>query len=75
MLMVLYWARLQKENFKVFGADPGLCATNFTGDPESLIKRGASTPADGGECIAMVAKGEKDADVGKVLGVYGVSPW
>ncbi|KAI9769743.1 MAG: putative secondary metabolism biosynthetic enzyme [Geoglossum umbratile] len=75
MLIVQYWARLGKDGFKVFGADPGLVATNFTGNPEQLRQRGAGTPADGGERIATVVKGERDADVGKVCGVYGVSPW
>lgn len=75
MLIVLYWNRLQKEGFKVHGADPGLCATNFTGNAQSLLDRGAATPVQGGERIASVVKGEKDADVGRVLGEYGVSPW
>ncbi|OTB07573.1 hypothetical protein M426DRAFT_268017 [Hypoxylon sp. CI-4A] len=75
MLMVLYHAKLKTEGFLVFGADPGLCATNLTNDPESLRKRNAAEPQDGGERVAGVVKGERDADVGKVLGVYGVSPW
>lgn len=75
MLMVMYWARLKDEGFKVLGADPGLCATNFTGDPQSLRKRNAAEPSDGGRRVAVVIKGEKDADVGKVLGDYGVSPF
>lgn len=75
MLMVMYWARLKTEGFKVLGADPGLCATNFTGDPESLRRRNATEPSDGGRRVAVVVKGEKDADVGKVLGDYGVSPF
>jgi NAD(P)-dependent dehydrogenase (short-subunit alcohol dehydrogenase family) len=75
MLMTMYNARLKDEGFLVFGTDPGLCATNFTKDSESLRKRGAAEPSDGGERVATVVKGEKDADVGKLLGVYGVSPW
>ncbi|KAF4966879.1 hypothetical protein FSARC_5492 [Fusarium sarcochroum] len=75
MLMTMYLARLRPEGFLVFGADPGLCATNFTNDAESLKNRGAAEPADGGERVASVVKGKKDADVGRVLGVYGVCPW
>ncbi|KAI1390197.1 NAD(P)-binding protein [Hypoxylon trugodes] len=75
MMMVLYFARLKEEGFLVFGADPGLCATNFTGDPESLRQRNAAEPWQGGERVATVVKGEKDSDVGRVLGVYGVSPF
>ncbi|KAI6376060.1 hypothetical protein MCOR25_002875 [Pyricularia grisea] len=78
MLMAMYGARLRADvgdRVLVFGADPGLCATNLTRDADSLRKRGAAEPSDGGERIAVVVRGEKDADAGKVLGVYGVSPW
>ncbi|EGO59966.1 hypothetical protein NEUTE1DRAFT_80533 [Neurospora tetrasperma FGSC 2508] len=73
--LVFYSARLKPEGILVIGADPGLCATNFTGDAASLRNRGAAEPADGGNRVAAVVKGEKDADAGKVVGVYGVSPW
>ncbi|KAF6823571.1 short chain dehydrogenase [Colletotrichum musicola] len=75
MLMGMYVARLKPEGFLVFGADPGLCATEFTGDAASLRNRGAAEPSDGGARVAAVVKGEKDNDSGKVLGVYGVCPW
>ncbi|KAI0117405.1 NAD(P)-binding protein [Daldinia grandis] len=75
MLMVMYYARLKPEGFLVFGADPGLCATNFTGSPAALRERNAAEPWQGGGRVATVVKGEKDSDVGKVLGVYGVSPF
>ncbi|KAJ4026396.1 hypothetical protein NW752_001337 [Fusarium irregulare] len=68
MLMTMYYARLKPEGFLVFGADPGLCATNFTGDAESLRNRGAAEPEDGGERVACVVRGEQDENVGKVLG-------
>ncbi|GKU08296.1 short chain dehydrogenase [Fusarium langsethiae] len=75
MLMAIYYARLKPEGFLVFGADPGLCATNFTQDAESLRQRGAAEPADGGERVACIVKGEKDEAVGSVVGVHGVVPW
>ncbi|KAI3580008.1 hypothetical protein IWW34DRAFT_694513 [Fusarium oxysporum f. sp. albedinis] len=71
MLMTMYNIRLKSEGFLVFGVDPGLCATNFTSDAESLKQRGAAEPAEGGERIARVINGEKDEDVGKVIGVQG----
>jgi NAD(P)-dependent dehydrogenase (short-subunit alcohol dehydrogenase family) len=74
MLMVQYWVKLGKEGFKVFGADPGLIATNFV-NPEQVRKRGAAEPEVGGERIATVVRGDRDADVGRVCGEYGVSPW
>ncbi|KAJ3519480.1 hypothetical protein NM208_g14113 [Fusarium decemcellulare] len=69
MLMAMYNARLKPEGILVFGADPGLCATNFTQDPEALRSRGAAEPADGGERVATVIKGEKDELVGRLVGV------
>lgn len=75
MLLTMYHVRLGSESLLVLGADPGLCATNFTKDPTSLKARGAAEPSDGGERVATVVRGEKDADAGRVVGVYGVSPW
>lgn len=74
MLMVQYWVKLGNDGFKVFGADPGLIATNFV-DPKVTITRGAAEPKVGGERVATVVRGDRDADVGKVCGEYGISPW
>ena len=70
MLMVLYWNRLEAEGFKVFGANPGLIATDFHGG-----ERPGSEPEVGGERIAAVIRGDRDADVGKVCNANGVLPW
>ena len=70
MLMVLYWNRLEREGFKVFGANPGLIATNFHGGG-----RPGSEPHVGGERIAAVVRGDRDRDVGKVCNANGVLPW
>ncbi|KAK7424128.1 hypothetical protein QQZ08_008734 [Neonectria magnoliae] len=43
-IMVQCWAALKDEGFLIFSADPGLNATNLTGDAESLRARGASEP-------------------------------
>lgn len=75
MLLAMYAIRLKPEGILVFGADPGLCATNFTGDPASLRDRGAADPSAGGDRVAIVVKGEKDADAGKVHGATGINPW
>ncbi|KAH6694934.1 putative short chain dehydrogenase/reductase [Leptodontidium sp. MPI-SDFR-AT-0119] len=74
MLMTQYWVKLGKDSFKVFGADPSLVATNFV-NPEVTRKRGAVEPDVGGERIATVVRGDRDADVGRVCGEYGISPW
>lgn len=76
MLMVLYANRLGGAGFKVHGANPGLIATNFHG-AERTRKPGAE-PEVGGARIASVVKGERDADVGKVVGPIGengILPW
>jgi NAD(P)-dependent dehydrogenase (short-subunit alcohol dehydrogenase family) len=80
MLMVQYAHILSLEEgpgpgFKVFAADPGLNATNLTGDADSLRARGAVEPHVGGGIIAATVKGERDADAGRMVGIYGVSPW
>ncbi|KAN0079743.1 hypothetical protein V8E54_004957 [Elaphomyces granulatus] len=75
MLMVRYWKLLKGDGFKVFGADPGHVATSLNQNPNTMRSRGAGEPEDGGERIAQVVKGERDNDVGRVCGVYGVSPW
>lgn len=77
MLMVQYHhiLGLEDKKWKVLTADPGINATNFVGDAEALRARGASEPHVGGAVIAAAVKGERDADVGKMVGKYGVSPW
>jgi NAD(P)-dependent dehydrogenase (short-subunit alcohol dehydrogenase family) len=70
MLMVLYWNRLEPEGFKVIGANPGLIATNFHGG-----RKPGSEPEVGGERIAAVVRGDRDADVGKVCNANGVLTW
>jgi NAD(P)-dependent dehydrogenase (short-subunit alcohol dehydrogenase family) len=70
MLMVLYWNRLERDGFMVFGANPGLIATNFHGGG-----RPGSEPEVGGERIAAVIRGDRDADVGKVCNANGILPW
>lgn len=77
-LMIQYHTALKDEGFSVFAADPGLNATNLTGDAASLKGRGAAEPGVGGERVAKVVRGDRDDDVGKVCGEYGdlsVCPW
>ncbi|KAM3505584.1 hypothetical protein MY10362_002854 [Beauveria mimosiformis] len=78
MIMNQYWVRLQKEGsgkFLVHGADPGLVATNLIDTPEQLRARGAAEPQVGGERVASIIRGERDADTGRVCAEYGVVPW
>ncbi|KAJ9136630.1 Short chain dehydrogenase [Pleurostoma richardsiae] len=75
MLVVQYCTKLQPEGILVFGVDPGLVATEFVGNPEALRQRGAAEPEVGGERVASVIRGDRDANVGRVCGEYGVLPW
>lgn len=74
MLLIEYDKGLRDEGFTVIGADPGLVATNFL-DAAKVRSLGAPEPAVGGATVAEVIKGERDADLGRVVGRYGVSPW
>jgi NAD(P)-dependent dehydrogenase (short-subunit alcohol dehydrogenase family) len=74
MYVVQYHNKLSPEGIKVFGADPGLVVTNLM-DKENQRARGGVEGHVGGERIATVVNGERDTDVGRVCGVYGVSPW
>ena len=72
MLMVQYAHKLGLEGFKVFGADPGLVATNLV-NVEELRKRGAAEPEVGGERVATVIKCGGGGGGGG--GGWGVLPW
>ena len=74
MLLIEYHKTLEPEGFQVLGADPGLVATNFL-NAEKVRALGAPEADVGGATVAEVVKGERDADIGRVVGRYGVSPW
>lgn len=71
MLLIEYHKTLGEEGFKIMGADPGLVVTNA----ERVRALGAPEADVGGGTVAEVVKGERDADMGRVVGRYGVSPW
>ena len=74
MLMVQYWNKLGPLGFKVLGVDPGLIATNIV-NAEWVRTKGALEADVGGKRVAAVVRGERDEDMGRVCGEYGVSPW
>jgi NAD(P)-dependent dehydrogenase (short-subunit alcohol dehydrogenase family) len=75
MLMVEYANHPKFASIKVLGADPGFLATDFAGDADRVRAMGAVEPEVGAEVLLAIIKGEKDGDVGKVTGPYGVNPW
>ncbi|KAH8654963.1 carbonyl reductase [Tricladium varicosporioides] len=74
MLMNQYHVKLAGAGFKIHGADPGLVVTNLM-DKENQRARGGAEGHVGGERVATVVRGDRDADIGRVCGVYGISPW
>ena len=56
------------------GADPGLVVTNFL-HADKVRALGAPEADVGGATVAEVVRGERDKDMGRVVGRYGVSPW
>jgi NAD(P)-dependent dehydrogenase (short-subunit alcohol dehydrogenase family) len=72
MVMLQMHSRLKGEGILVFAADPGLVITNLTGSAETLRKRGGAEPEVGGERVAAVVRGDRDADVGKLCSGDGV---
>jgi NAD(P)-dependent dehydrogenase (short-subunit alcohol dehydrogenase family) len=75
MLMVEYANHPKFAAIKVLGVDPGFLATDFSGDADRVRQMGALEPETGAEVLLGVIKGEKDADVGKSVGAWGVNPW
>lgn len=78
-MIMLEWKRLLAEDgVKVWSISPGMLATDLGGvGPEFLKKMGAADPSKGGDFIRTVVEGERDADVGKVVGwMKGpLQPW
>lgn len=75
MVMLSWYHLLKNDGVRVWCVSPGFLATGLGGNPEALKKAGAGDPAKGGEIILKVIEGEKDADVGKVVGQNGVQDW
>ncbi|KAL9089067.1 MAG: hypothetical protein Q9165_005880 [Trypethelium subeluteriae] len=78
MLMIQYG---KEHGFKTWSADPGPNITGLMGPAaeeqrEKARKMGVPTPDVGGAVIARVVRGERDDQVGKIVGRYeGVGLW
>ncbi|KAH7192942.1 uncharacterized protein B0J16DRAFT_361247 [Fusarium flagelliforme] len=75
MVMLSWYHLLKDEGVRVWSVSPGFLATGLGGNPELLKKAGAGDPKTGGDLILKVVEGEKDADVGKVVGQNGLQEW
>lgn len=71
MLMLDWNHKLKADNVKVWTVMPGFLATNLGGMPGKAEEMGAGHPSAGGDILRRVVEGERDADVGKVIGKNG----
>ncbi len=68
MLMLDWNHKMKEDGVKVWGVGPGFLATNLGGIHERAVAMGAGHPSPGGRRIREVVEGERDSDVGKILG-------
>ena len=74
-LFVAEWSKVL-EGIRVWGIDPGLCATNFGG---SFTLDNGRDPKEGADIVRQCIEGERDELTGKVVydenGTSGARPW
>ena len=77
MLMLDYNHKLKEDGVKVFAVGPGMNATSLGRSPERTKDMVAhlNHPSHGGQIIRSVVEGERDADVGKIVGKDGIVDW
>ncbi|KAK9413582.1 hypothetical protein SUNI508_11791 [Seiridium unicorne] len=76
MLMLDWNHKLKADGVKVFSVSPGFCATGLGGVGEDLWRAmGGVHPSEGGQRLLVVAEGDRDADVGRIVDKVGLLPW
>ncbi|KAI1270856.1 NAD(P)-binding protein [Xylaria sp. FL0933] len=76
MLMLDWNHKLREDGIKVFSVSPGFCATGLGNlGAELMAAMGAEHPREGAQRLLAVAKGNRDADSGKILDKVGFLPW
>ncbi|TVY51091.1 Short-chain dehydrogenase/reductase tropE [Lachnellula cervina] len=76
-MMMRQWHRiLLNDGVKVWAISPGFLATGLGNiGIEQMRKMGARDPSEGGSFVKGVIEGERDSEVGKVVGATGVQTW
>jgi NAD(P)-dependent dehydrogenase (short-subunit alcohol dehydrogenase family) len=76
-MLTACYAKELKEEFGcgVWAVDPGLVATNLSGDAEAIKSRGGGDPAVSAKTILDVCQGRRDEDIGRLVCKDGVYPW
>ncbi|KAK4540423.1 hypothetical protein LTR36_009280 [Oleoguttula mirabilis] len=74
-MMMLDWNhKLKKDGVKVWAVGPGMLATDLGDMREKAKEMGAKHPSIGGQLLRGVVDGDRDADVGKLIGKDGLIP-
>ena len=74
MLMLDWRHKLKADGVKIWAVMPGMVATNLGGlGPEKAREMGAGDPSVSGTLLRSVVEGERDADIGKLVGKVGES--
>ena len=68
MVMLDWNHKMKEDGVKVWGVGPGFLATNLGGIKEKVAAMGGGHPSIGGRIIRGVVEGERDGDVGKIVG-------
>ncbi|KAK9482245.1 hypothetical protein V1527DRAFT_34203 [Lipomyces starkeyi] len=68
MVMLDWNHKLKEDGVKVWGVGPGFLATNLGNSRDKILAMGGGHPSIGGKIIRGVVEGERDADVGKIVG-------
>ncbi|KAJ7260500.1 hypothetical protein B0H12DRAFT_375271 [Mycena haematopus] len=68
MLMLDWNHKLKADGVKVWAVGPGFLATDLGHIREKVVAMGGRHPSIGGQFIKEVVEGERDADVGKIIG-------
>ena len=75
MLMLDWNHKMKADGVKVWGVGPGMLATDLGNMRQKAIEMGLGPPSIGGEVLRRVVEGERDADVGKLIGKDGFIAW
>lgn len=75
MLMLDWNHKLKADGVKVWAVSPGMLETDLGGLREKAKEMGAKHASLGGTLLRGVVEGERDADVGKLIGRGGVQSW
>ena len=75
MLMVDWNHKLKADGVKVCCVGPGFLATGLGNMKEEVARMGAGHPSSGGKLLRSVVEGERDAEVGQIVGNEGIIPW